>query len=100
IMLAALKKEEEIGWTTIKSFFKSCGFVKHHLDSFAYCIQHIIPETVLETVPFEHESENYKFSYQFTNIYMHKTGIIENDGIVTEMYPNEARLRNLTLSSP
>jgi len=85
---------------TIKAFFKQCGFVRHHLESFAYCIQSIIPETITETVGFEYESENYKFSYHFSNPYLHKPGIVEHDGVVTEMYPNQARLRNLSYSSP
>jgi DNA-directed RNA polymerase II subunit RPB2 len=91
---------DEVTSKIINSFFETCTFVRHHIDSFAYFIQHIIPETVQETVPAEYESDKYKISYKFLNIYLHKPGLIEHDGKASEIYPNDARLRGITYSSP
>ena len=95
-----MSSNKYISKETSKEFFKSVGFVRHHIESFTHCIQNIIPETITETVPFEHESENYRLVYRFDNCYLHKPGVVENDGKITDIYPNMARLRNFTYSSP
>ena len=74
--------------------------MRHHLEFYANFIHNTIPETILESVPFDHDTENYHFTFRYENIYLHKPGVIENDGKVTELYPNECRLRNLTYASP
>jgi DNA-directed RNA polymerase II subunit RPB2 len=37
---------------------------------------------------------------EFTNVQIRKPTIFENNGAVTPMYPNDARLRNMTYASP
>ena len=87
-------------WDVINCLYKKHSLVRHQHESFAYYIQNIIPETILETVPLQHESDNYHFSYRYVNLYLHRPGIVENDGKITELTPNECRLRNLTYASP
>lgn len=84
----------------IEAFFARSGLVRHHLDSYAHFIQTIIPDTISETPGFNHETEDYKFAFQFENVYLHKPSVVENDGTITELYPNECRLRNLLYGSP
>ncbi len=87
-------------WVLIDILFKEQGLVAHHLNSFAYYLQTIIPETILDTPPFIYENDNYRFTYQYTNTFIHKPGVIEHDGTVTNMLPNEARNRSLVYASP
>lgn len=94
------KKPKSIVQRTSNAFFKSQGFASHHLGSYANLVQNTIPELVMETVPFDHENENYRFQYHYENVYFHKPGIIEHDGTVSEIYPNECRLRSLTYAAP
>ena len=96
----ALETQYENNWKIVSEFLKKWSFTYHHKESFANFINTIIPETVCETAPFELETANYKFSYKFIDVYLHKPCITEHDGSVTELLPMEARHRNLTYSSP
>lgn len=69
--------------------------MRHHLDSYAHFIRTMIPEIITETPPFKYETEDYVFTFSFENFYMHKPTVVEHDGSVTEITPNECRLRNL-----
>ena len=91
---------KEDTWKIVESFFKRCGFVRHHIESYSYFINTIIPETVTTTVCPGFETDKYYFNYVFSNVYIHSPSIIENDGSTTTVYPNDARLRNLTYSAP
>jgi DNA-directed RNA polymerase II subunit RPB2 len=37
---------------------------------------------------------------EFANVQIRKPTIFENNGAVTPMYPNDARLRNMTYAAP
>ena len=87
-------------WKIVDAFFKKCGFVRHHKESFDYFINTIISETVTGTISPGFETDKYIFNYTYSNIYLHSPSVIENDGNTTIIYPNDARLRNLTYSSP
>jgi len=95
-----IKTTKEDTWKIVEAFFKRCGFVRHHIESFSYFINTIIPETVTSTVCPGFETDRFSFNYIFKNIYIHNPSIIENDGSTTVIYPNDARLRNLAYSSP
>jgi DNA-directed RNA polymerase II subunit RPB2 len=81
-------------------FFKSKSLVAHHIESYANFVQTTIPDTITETVPFDYENEQYRFVYNYDNIYLGPPAVIEHDGSVTDLWPNQARLRDLTYAAP
>ena len=94
------KRPKSLGLRAADAFFKSNGFVSHHLLSYAHFVQTTIPETVTESVPFDYETDNYRFSYRYENVFLHKPGIVEHDGTVREVFPSECWLRDLTYAAP
>ncbi|CCE65112.1 hypothetical protein TPHA_0J02910 [Tetrapisispora phaffii CBS 4417] len=99
----------EDSWTVISSFFREKGLVSQQLDSFNqfvdYTLQDIISEDstlILEQLA-QHttESDNIsrKYEISFGKIYVTKPMVNESDGVTHALYPQEARLRNLTYSS-
>jgi len=97
-------------WTVISSFFQEKGLVSQQLDSFDEFIDSTIQELVWEDnhlildQPAQHTSEsdheNKRFEITFGKIYISKPTQTEGDGTTHPMFPQEARLRNLTYSSP
>ncbi|GAB7354020.1 hypothetical protein MBLNU459_g4608t1 [Dothideomycetes sp. NU459] len=99
-------------WTSIQSFFDSKGLVSQQLDSFdefaGTTMQEIVSETgriVLDqNAPQTDDDINpiikRRYEIEFGNITISQAAITEGDGSTRPLYPNEARLRNLTYSSP
>lgn len=97
-------------WTVILAFFHEKGLVSQQLDSFDEFIESTIQELVWEDShlildqPAQHTSEdqyeNKRFEITFGKIYISKPTQTEGDGTTHPMFPQEARLRNLTYSSP
>ncbi|PVH14156.1 DNA-directed RNA polymerase II subunit RPB2 [Candidozyma duobushaemuli] len=97
-------------WTVISSFFQEKGLVSQQLDSFDEFIESTIQELVWEDShlildqPAQHTSEdqyeNKRYEITFGKIYISKPTQTEGDGTTHPMFPQEARLRNLTYSSP
>ncbi|GMR39902.1 hypothetical protein PMAYCL1PPCAC_10097, partial [Pristionchus mayeri] len=114
----AIEEEEEISpdqwqeacWVVISAYFDEKGLVRQQLDSFDEFIQMNVQRIVEDSPPVELQSEvqHYagdlenptKFILKFEQIYLSKPTHWEKDGAPTPMMPNEARLRNLTYSSP
>lgn len=96
-------------WIVISSFFQEKGLVSQQIDSFnefvGTTIQDLIwedPSLVLDQ-PAQHMSEtdnkNKRYEITFGKIYITRPNITEPDGDVRQLFPQEARLRNLTYSS-
>lgn len=97
-------------WTVISSFFNEKGLVSQQLDSFDEFIESTIQELVWEdkslvldqpaqhTTPDDDISKRYEIS--FGKIYLSRPTMVEDDGSTHPMFPQEARARNLTYSSP
>ncbi|KAK1216562.1 DNA-dependent RNA polymerase II [Marasmius sp. AFHP31] len=88
-------KEEEDGygeitqedcWTFMSSFFEQKGPVRRQLDSFDEFVQNTMQEL--------------DYEIKFGQIYLLRPTIAEADGWVVPVFPQEARLRNLTYSAP
>ena len=101
---------DENTWEICDLFFKNNkNLVKHHIDSFNYFITEQISQIVKEKnnnpiIIYNKFNETLKKNMQelhieFDNIQISKPELLNNDGSVKQMYPNEARLRNLTYSS-
>jgi len=97
-------------WTVISSFFNEKGLVSQQLDSFDEFIETSIQELVWEDKylivdqPAQHttpeDNINKRYEITFGKIYLSKPTMTEADGTTHAMYPQEARNRNLTYSSP
>ncbi|PNS15193.1 DNA-directed RNA polymerase II subunit RPB2 [Sphaceloma murrayae] len=99
-------------WTAISSFFNSKGLVSQQLDSFdefaGTTMQEIVAETgriVLDQNAPSTEDDldpiiKRRYQIEFGNITISQAAITEGDGSTRPLYPHEARLRNLTYSSP
>lgn len=97
-------------WTVISSFFNEKGLVSQQLDSFDEFIETTIQELVWEDrnlildQPAQHttpeDNINKRYEIEFGKIYLSRPTMTEADGTTHPMFPQEARLRNLTYSSP
>jgi len=94
-------------WNVIDSiFYDKEILVKHHIDSFNDFIETLIPQTLKEFSPvkifynFDEKIHKYKnkLEIKFEKGYITHAVINENNGNTKIMYPNEARLRNMTYS--
>ena len=91
----------------LKAFFKEKGLVRQHLDSYNEFIDHELQEVIDEVgeIAIEVPEAPYKVKLGQIWIIDPQTRITgpyatEVDGTKHEIYPMEARLRNLTYSAP
>jgi len=91
----------------LKAFFKEKGLVRQHLDSYNEFIDHGLQEVIDEVgeIQIEVPENPYKVKLGQVWIIDPQTRItgpytIEVDGTKHEIYPMEARLRNLTYAAP
>lgn len=101
---------QEDCWTVISSFFEQKGLVRQQLDSFDEFVQNTMQELVDENADLildqsdqhtGHEGDvNRRYEIKFGQIYLSRPTITEADGSVVPVFPQEARLRNLTYSAP
>tara|TARA_Y100000590_G_scaffold470766_1_gene669737 strand:+ start:19531 stop:23067 length:3537 start_codon:yes stop_codon:yes gene_type:complete len=95
----------------IESYLKEDDYrnlVKHHLDSYNDFMTDKIPNIVKQFNPlsiyhgYNEDKNNYAYEIciEFGDVNYTKPLIHENDGSTKVMYPQEARLRNLSYSCP
>jgi len=103
--LAEISKEDT--HLLLKAFFRDKGLVRQHLDSFNEFIDHGLQEVIDEVgeIPIEVPESPYKVKLGQIWIIDPQTRITgpyttEVDGTKHEIYPMEARLRNLTYAAP
>lgn len=99
---------QEDTWIVIRSFFKNKGLVRQQLDSFDDFITLTIPEIISEQGKIElkgnqqYNDEDEKppprYEVSFEQLFISSPTITEKDGVHAPIFPNEARLRNLTYS--
>ncbi|KAK5166784.1 DNA-dependent RNA polymerase II [Oleoguttula sp. CCFEE 6159] len=99
-------------WAVISSFFESKGLVSQQLDSFDEFAGTTMQEMVTESgrlildqnAPQTDDDHDpivkRRYEIEFGNITISQAAMTEGDGSTRPMYPQEARLRNLTYSSP
>ena len=96
-------------WEIISKFIKENNYnslVRHHIESFDHFMDTKVEEIVKQFNPlsiysdYDEETNIYKneIKLRFGNIYYNSPIINENNGSTKRMYPNNARLRNLTYS--
>ncbi|MCJ1437412.1 DNA-dependent RNA polymerase II [Xylographa pallens] len=99
-------------WTVISAFFETKGLVSQQLDSFdefvTTTMQEMVEENSLLTLdqnaPQTDDDTDpivlRRYEIKFGSIMLSKPAMTEGDGSTAAMSPAEARLRNLTYSSP
>lgn len=103
---------EEHAWKVIHSYFHEKGLVRQQLDSFDNFISITMQELVdqspdIELVPeaqhmpgSEDLEPDRKISVNFGQLRVGRPNFTEFNGDSPALYPNQARLRNLTYSAP
>ena len=95
----------------ISAYFAEKGLVRQQLDSFDEFIQNTMQELVDDSgelhvepeaqyLPGQKSLHRNKFTVVFNQVYVSKPTATERDGTTRNMFPHEARLRNMTYSSP
>ncbi|KAH8835476.1 DNA-dependent RNA polymerase II second largest subunit [Flagelloscypha sp. PMI_526] len=102
---------QEDCWTVINRFFDEHGLVRQQLSSYdefiATTMQDILAENaelILDQAS-QHTGHNAtdvtrRYEITFDQIYLSRPTITEADGVVVPLFPQEARMRNLTYASP
>ena len=85
-------------WPLLEAFFKEKGLVRQHLDSYSDFIGQRLQQVIDEVGGIEIEIEGHRV--KFGRIKIDKPRVKEADGSRPSILPNDARLRNLTYSSP
>ena len=90
-----------------KSFFKEKGLVRQHLDSYNEFVDHGLQEVIDEIAEIDIEIPESPYKIKLGQLWIidpqsRITGpyITEVDGTKHEIYPMEARFRNLTYAAP
>ncbi|GJJ09697.1 DNA-dependent RNA polymerase II [Clathrus columnatus] len=101
---------QEDCWTVISAFFAEKGLVRQQLDSFDEFVQNTMQELVDENSHLildqadqhtGHDTDmTRRYEIEFGQIYLSRPTVTEADGSVVPVFPQEARLRNLTYSAP
>ena len=111
---------QEDAWAVISAYFEEKGLVRQQLDSFDEFIQNTMQELVDDSGDIRvspevqhlvgYDEEGFEeverggtkrvFEIRFGQVYLSKPTTVEKDGTVTNIFPHEARLRNLTYSAP
>ncbi|KAL8290166.1 hypothetical protein RQP46_003105 [Phenoliferia psychrophenolica] len=101
---------QEDCWAIVASYFADKTLVSQQIDSFNEFVNNTMQELVDESQTLildqnmQHTGKagdvTKRYELHFGQIYLSKPTMTEADGTVTPMFPNEARLRNLTYSAP
>ncbi|NHI83317.1 MAG: DNA-directed RNA polymerase subunit B [Candidatus Thorarchaeota archaeon] len=95
--MAAGTEERGKYWTVIESFFDQFGLVGQHLDSFNRFLSEELQQVVDSVARLNPKVEGYHV--ELGNIIVEAPSVREADGSEHPLFPNEARIRNLTYAS-
>ena len=102
--------DQQDAWAVITSYFDEKGLVRQQLDSFDEFVSNTMQELVDDQPPITiqpraqytpgEDRRKVQYSIAFRQVYLSKPTCTESDGETATLFPHEARLRNLTYSSP
>ena len=87
-------------WNLLKHFFKDKGLVKQHVDSYNDFAEKGLQAIVDEVGEIPIEIEEYSLKIKLGKIEIGTPRVTEVDGSERQIYPTEARVRNLTYAAP
>ena len=100
---------QEDAWIVIDGYFQEKGLVRQQIDSFDEFISSTIQELIDDSGEIivspekqyisNDDAEQYGYQIKFGQVYVTKPTVFEADGEQRELYPQEARLRNITYHS-
>ncbi|MEA2071080.1 MAG: DNA-directed RNA polymerase subunit B [Asgard group archaeon] len=85
-------------WLLLESMVDGLGLVRQHLDSYNDFIENGLQSVVEEIGEIRPEIPDYYV--KLNKITLKEPNIREADGSLNEIYPSEARIRNLTYTAP
>lgn len=91
---------EQDSWSLMRRFFQEKGLERQHIESYNDFIDQGLQAVVDEVGEIPVETEEYALKIKLGKIEMGSPRAIEVDGSERQIYPMEARVRNLTYSSP
>ncbi|MFQ5762426.1 MAG: DNA-directed RNA polymerase subunit B'', partial [Candidatus Bathyarchaeia archaeon] len=98
-METAVHKRWTDVWPLTEAFIKQEGLVRQHLNSYNYFVDRGLQEIINEVGGIEIEAGT-KYKIKFGKVDIGKPKIVEVDGSDHEVYPTEARIRNLSYAAP
>jgi len=87
-------------WDLIKHFLDEKGLVRQHVDSYNDFIETGLQAIVDETGEIPIEIEDYPLKIKLGKIEIGTPRVTEVDGSERQIFPTEARIRNLTYAAP
>ncbi|HDJ21784.1 MAG TPA: DNA-directed RNA polymerase subunit B'', partial [Candidatus Bathyarchaeota archaeon] len=87
-------------WDIMKAFFEEEGLVKQQLESYNEFTRNTLQQIIDEIGGIQIEVPGHVYDIKFGAIEIGPPRVVEVDGTKREVYPREARIRNLTYSAP
>lgn len=87
-------------WLVLKDMLEREGVARQHLNSYNEFVERGIQNIVDETTSIDVESLTNPYKVRFGKVRIGSPRVVEIDGSVSNIFPLEARLRNLTYAAP
>ncbi|MEM2339180.1 MAG: DNA-directed RNA polymerase subunit B'', partial [Nitrososphaerales archaeon] len=95
-----VKKVNYESWVVLRDLLEREGIARQHLNSYNEFIERGIQSIIDEVGGIEIETLSGSYTVKFGKVKILRPRVIEIDGSVSNIYPLEARLRNLTYAAP
>ena len=87
-------------WLLINSLIKEQGLIDHHLESFNHFLEHDLQKAITSVNDGKIEVSDQSMYVKIEKIRVGAPSVREADGTIRMLYPQEARIRNLTYAAP
>jgi DNA-directed RNA polymerase II subunit RPB2 len=91
---------EDDHFSIIEKYFLEKGLVYTQYEGYEYLINNYMQKIFDECNSIEIETKNSMYRATFGQIYFEKASIIDDNRLIKNITPNEARLRDITYDSP